>query len=146
MRLKRMSVIWLSVALSLSLALGTFFYCADAILFRPWRSVERIRIGMDQTDVVRHLGRPSREFTTYQDLAGTHLAKDNYAFVRLAGVPGEQAVGPQWRSFISEAQKLRAGELPPVLGSAYWYDLPLTAGVLLYFRDSRLEAVFWGGT
>lgn len=114
-------------------------------VIRPWRTVPGLA-GASTEDVLHALGQPDLLFRSSDDLRSSLLVAGSYRFIPVPGPRRELPLSVGWMAYSARARMLSPSDLPAVKELAMWYDVPLTAGILVYLEDGRVTKLYFGGT
>lgn len=119
--------------------LGYFFLVA------PWSKTKSISLGMSEHSLLEVMGDPDATFYTNTDLNESFVGA-SYLFTAMPGPSNERPPGIAWAQYSLNTSSAGADALPIIAEKAYWYDLPLTAGILIYISKQGVDRVYHGGT
>lgn len=115
-------------------------------LAAPWQKAKAIKIGDSKTRVVELMGSPTQQFRSRQEFRNAGFQSGGYQFISFPGPNGEAPVGSAWASYSMSTPSIDAEKLQWTGDEAIWYELPLTAGVLIELKEGRVIKMHFGGT
>jgi len=131
---------------AIGLCVGALAYSAWRGLVRPWHVARELTASTKEELLFDRLGKPDLVFRTNADLRSSRLVPGSYVFTPFPGPNGESPPSIRWALYSMKLAPLLPAQLPPIEERAYWYELPLTAGVLVYVQDGKIITMYHGGT
>lgn len=110
--------------------LGAAFILLGAYFLRaPIRQAAKVQRGDSAAEVHKRLGKPDAVFHTTLELRESYLGPMDYVFTDWSG----------------QKSDLTVDQLPDVKTRAEWFGYS-SAGHLVYYDDTGVIDVYWGGT